>query len=351
MRLCPICSLRFEKKFEIGECGICSNKMEEAKRIIDDNDFKTEAKNARKFSISSSISRKMMINEERFFDLSKGESIKNQLNRMFYSKIKEKTGMGYDTENPDVVFSINLETLDVSSRPGSLFFFGRYKKLEKEIAQKRWIYEKFPSVEVIIGEKAVPFFGAIDYTMHASGREDIDVTNTAGRPFVMEIREARQRKMDLKKLEQEVNKDTRISVELIGYVPSSFVYLVSDSHFDKAYRAYLECEEGLDDRDFERIMELNGKTIDQQTPIRVMNRRTDKVRQRKVYGIGIGKDENGVYADIDCEAGMYIKELINGDQGRTDPSFSKATNKRITCKSLIVTKINDSFLDGALVNV
>jgi tRNA pseudouridine synthase 10 len=351
MRLCPICNERFEKKFEMGECGICSNKMEQAKKRIEDNDFKTDVKNAERFSVSSAINKKMMVNEEKFFDLSSGESIKNQLNRIFYSRIREKTGMKYDTENPDVVFSINLETLDISSKPASLFFFGRYKKLEKEIAQKRWIYEKFPSIEVIIGEKAVPFFEAVDYTMHASGREDIDVTNTAGRPFVMEIREAKRRKIDLKKMEQEINKDRRISVELIGYVPSSFVYLVSDSHFDKAYRAHFECEERLDDRDFEKIEGLSGKMIDQQTPIRVMNRRTDKIRQRKVYGISIGNDEEGVYADIDCEAGMYIKELVNGDEGRTDPSFSKATNKKIACRNLIVTRIDDSFLDEAFMNV
>ncbi|MCX6774405.1 MAG: tRNA pseudouridine(54/55) synthase Pus10, partial [Candidatus Micrarchaeota archaeon] len=142
-----------------------------------------------------------------------------------------------------------------------------------------------------------------------------------------------------------------INVELIGYVPSSFVYLVSDSHFDKSYRAYIDCEEELNDKDFGKIMKLNGKMIDQQTPIRVMNRRTDKVRQRKVYGIKIGKNEEGIYADIDCEAGTYIKELVNGDEGRTDPSFSKATNKKIVCKRLVVTRINDSFLDEALVNV
>jgi len=351
MKLCATCSQRFEGKFEIGDCEICSNKMEKAKMIIESSDFKTEIKNARKFSITSSISRKMMANEERFFGFSNGESIKNQLNRMFYSKIKEKTGMKYDTENPDVVFSINLETLDVSSRPSSLFFFGRYKKLEKGIAQKRWIYEKFPSVEVIIGEKVVPSFEAVDYTMHASGREDIDVTNIAGRPFVMEIKEAKQRKIDLKELEKGINKDRRINVELIGYVPSSFVYLVSDSHFDKSYRAYIDCAEGLDGKDFEEIIKLKGKMIDQQTPIRVMDRRTDKIRQRKVYGIRIGKDEQGIYADIDCEAGTYIKELVNGDGGRTDPSFSKATNKKIMCKNLIVTRINDGFLDEALVNV
>ncbi|MCX6774404.1 MAG: THUMP domain-containing protein, partial [Candidatus Micrarchaeota archaeon] len=207
MKLCPTCGQRFERKFEIGDCGICNDKMEKTKKIIESSDFRTEVKNARKFSITSSIGKKTMVNEERFFDFSNGESIKNQLNRMFYSKIREKTGMKYDTENPDVVFSINLETLDVSNKPASLFFFGRYKKLEKEIAQKRWIYEKFPSVEVIIGEKAVPFFEAVDYTMHASGREDIDVTNIAGRPFVMEIKEAKERKIDLKELEKEVNKD------------------------------------------------------------------------------------------------------------------------------------------------
>jgi tRNA pseudouridine synthase 10 len=161
----------------------------------------------------------------------------------------------------------------------------------------------------------------------------------------MEIRGAKARNAGLKKMEKEINKDKRVKVRLIGYANPSFVALVSDSHFDKGYKAYFSSESGITEKDLENIGKLEGKAISQRTPERVINRRADLVRKRKIRSLKTGKDGKGFYADIGCEAGTYIKELISGDSGRTSPSFSAATHKNIRCDSLVVTEIRDRFLD------
>lgn len=47
---------------------------------------------------------------------------------------------------------------------------------------------------------------------------------------------------------------------------------------------------------------------------------------------------------IYCDGGLYIKELISGDDGRTNPSVSSILNKNCICKELDVLKIHDNNL-------
>lgn len=349
MMLCTECNGRMGKKFREGPCGICGNAMEKAKAAISSFDFnKHGIKGAKTFSIETAIGKDIMIREEDAFDFCFGESIKRQLNRTFADAAIKSTGMAQDADDPDVIFITSLDNGRIYRRPGPMFLFGRYKKLEPQVAQKIWHLPVFASVEELIGEPMKKAAEAENFTMHASGREDIDVTNTAGRPFVMELMGAANREISLTGLEKEINKDKRISVKLERRVPRSFVAFVSDSHFDKEYRAYISAKEGIDKRDMEKICAIGGKTISQKNPERMMRRRANLERKRKVYSITAGKDGKGYYADIECEAGTYVKELVNGDNGRTQPSFSSATNKNMACESLVVTRIRDRFLDTVL---
>ncbi|MEJ2296729.1 MAG: tRNA pseudouridine(54/55) synthase Pus10, partial [Candidatus Lokiarchaeota archaeon] len=42
---------------------------------------------------------------------------------------------------------------------------------------------------------------------------------------------------------------------------------------------------------------------------------------------------------IETQGGVYIKELITGDDGRTKPSFSEIFNNPLLCEELDVLKI------------
>ncbi len=64
--------------------------------------------------------------------------------------------------------------------------------------------------------------------------------------------------------------------------------------------------------------------ISQQTPRRVVHRRADLIRKRYVHSIRLDElEDNGrAYITVNCEGGLYVKELISGDEGRTIPSLS-----------------------------
>ena len=86
--------------------------------------------------------------------------------------------------------------------------------------------------------------------------------------------------------------------------------------------------------------------IDQQTPNRVAHRRSDLLRKRIIKDLSVVSHEaNKVKIKIFCEPGTYIKELISSDKGRTNPSISSLLKCEAKCIDLIVSKINDGFLD------
>ena len=208
----------------------------------------------------------------------------------------------------------------------------------------------YESVEERIGEPFKKALIADEYTMHASGREDVDATNTAGRAFVFEIKNPKKRKIDLGAVANEiaggVGKGKEVEVVDLAYVSRTFVELVTESHFDKEYEADVEFGREIDEKDGEKMRSIAGKTLLQQTPTRVAHRRADLVRSRKVKEFEIiGMEGKTARLRIKAEAGTYIKELISGDQGRTKPSIAEILGTSAVCKKLVVTEIDDGFLD------
>ena len=45
---------------------------------------------------------------------------------------------------------------------------------------------------------------------------------------------------------------------------------------------------------------------------------------------------------VRCEAGLYVKELISGDNGRTVPSISSLLGQACVCKELDVMEIHNA---------
>jgi tRNA pseudouridine synthase 10 len=86
---------------------------------------------------------------------------------------------------------------------------------------------------------------------------------------------------------------------------------------------------------------LTKEPILQKTPLRVLHRRADKYRKRRVKEISwkVIKRKK-LMLKIKAEAGLYIKELINGDQGRTKPSVQEILGNKVKKISLDVIKIH-----------
>jgi tRNA pseudouridine synthase 10 len=315
------------------------------------------------FSISTMIPKEWLIREEDVWDIRSGQSIKDFLNRKISRGLQGATGLQYENE-ADCRAVFDFSDGKVSLERNDLFIFGRYKKLVPGLSQSRWLCshcegkgcgacggkgKNYESVEERIGEPLKNATGADGYVMHASGREDVDATNTAGRAFVLMLSNPVKRAPDLENAALDIAGSGDVTVAGLYPVARSFVEVVTESHFDKTYEAQVEFGKSLSAADLEEIQGLEGKMLAQQTPQRVAHRRADLVRHRRVKHLEILSAAGGrAVLRITAEAGTYIKELISGDDGRTQPSIAGLLKMDAKCTKLAVEGIEDEFLDLCL---
>ena len=82
--------------------------------------------------------------------------------------------------------------------------------------------------------------------------------------------------------------------------------------------------------------------INQQTPLRVMRRRADKVRLKHVLDLSYEVIDDVTFSmKIKTEGGLYIKELISGDDGRSQPNVSDILGVRAICEQLDVIEVSE----------
>jgi tRNA pseudouridine synthase 10 len=64
-------------------------------------------------------------------------------------------------------------------------------------------------------------------------------------------------------------------------------------------------------------------TLNQRTPQRVLRRRSDLVRYRRVLELSLEVlGPRRLEATLRTDAGTYVKEFVSGDDGRTEPSLA-----------------------------
>ena len=74
--------------------------------------------------------------------------------------------------------------------------------------------------------------------------------------------------------------------------------------------------------------------------MRVAHRRANKTRKRRVKKFSYKViDSKRMQFRVRAESGLYIKELITGDDGRTQPNVSELINNKVKKLSLDVIKI------------
>ena len=199
-------------------------------------------------------------------------------------------------------------------------------------------------MEELIGRPVIELFDAEDAVLHGAGREDIDARCVGtGRPFILEVVAPRKRTMDLAAVEAEINRtaEGRVSVALSHWSDRADVETLKSSKAHKKYRILVEVEGELSAEKLANALKtLKGVTIQQRTPVRVAHRRADKIRERKVLDIEyVGEQDGKFVLEVLGEAGLYIKELISGDQGRTIPSLAEILQRSAHVTSLDVVQV------------
>ena len=93
----------------------------------------------------------------------------------------------------------------------------------------------------------------------------------------------------------------------------------------KEYRVLIEFENKIATKDLRLLEErLTNAMVKQKTPIRVLHRRADLTREKYIYEVKVKKlSPKKAEMKIRSQGGLYVKELVTGDEGRTTPSVSE----------------------------
>ena len=128
---------------------------------------------------------------------------------------------------------------------------------------------------------------------------------------------------------------------MLAFVTHEMIARVKQHDATKTYRATVAFAESVTEAALDAALaDLDGATVDQRTPTRVDHRRADTVRERAVLSLdGALTDERSAVVDVHGEGGLYIKELMSGDGGRTEPSLAGLLGVDVTVDTLDVLDV------------
>ncbi len=299
-----------------------------------------------------------------------GEPLKAELNREVGKLVGKTTDTIVDFDRPDVVVLLHLERGTVEREINPAFVYGRYQKRERDIPQTEWPctdcgatgkqfgpdgeepcagcdgtgYRYDRSVEGLTVPQVVEAMKGTEGVFHGAGREDVDARMLGtGRPFVIEVKSPSRRTPDLATLEWHMNEaaDGAVVVSELAYASHEMVERVKELPASKRYRMDVEFDAPVDEPAFASALDqLAAATIEQRTPNRVDHRRADRVRTRAVYE-ATGSLESPTTATIEVHTagGLYVKELVSGDAGRTEPSLAGVLDIPATVTALDVVAV------------
>ncbi|KAG8378022.1 hypothetical protein BUALT_Bualt08G0095000 [Buddleja alternifolia] len=261
----------------------------------------------------------------------------------------------------------------------SIYVGGRYLKYSRNVSQTRWIIDDErmgeASIEEIVGGNILPLCKGDNYKFHAAGREDIDVEALTliyfrysaifisflrlsislkvrmlgtGRPFLVEIQNARQCPSDMliKEMENKINslQSKFVKVKNLKVVGSQGWELMREGEAEKQkqYAALVWIPRPLNDDDAQTLSSLKDMKIVQKTPIRVLHRRSPLEREKTIHWMKIERiagSSQYCLLHLCTQAGTYIKEFVHGDLGRTHPSVGSILKCRAEILQLDVTDV------------
>jgi tRNA pseudouridine synthase 10 len=284
------------------------------------------------------------------FEVCYGENLRNEFGRVIGKKIAAISGKAVDFKKPEIVVLANPFAGQINLQVNPLFIAGRYRKLLRGIPQSKWFCSNcwgkgcekcnytgkmYPeSVQEIIERPFLDETEGAGASFHASGREDIDARMLGnGRPFVIEVIRPKRRFLDLKKIEKTVNAfgEGKVEVSGLSFADRDVVRRLKKAEgTQKEYRVLMEFENAINAKDLDVLKKnLTNVTIKQETPTRVLHRRANLTREKYIYEVNVKKlSLKKAEMKIRCQGGLYVKELVTGDEGRTVPSISEILKNR-----------------------
>ena len=188
------------------------------------------------------------------------------------------------------------------------------------------------SVQEEIERALLPAMRADSLRFITAGREDLDVRMLGGgRPFVCEVLNARAEAPGagvLAAVEAAVNgAGSGVGVRRLALVGKAALAAIKEGEAakQKSYEALCELPVPVTPAALAALTGTRELLLKQTTPTRVERRRAMLVRERTVHEMeatAVEGEPHLLTLRLRTQAGLYIKEFVHGDGGRTVPSLA-----------------------------
>jgi len=345
-------------------CYLCEGQFDLLEDLVKISVKKLKRYEYNTFLVGMTLPTEIEEREDEFkaeFEVKHGESMRNEFSHDIGKRISETTKKQAEYKKPEIVIYVNPFTKQIKLQANPLHIAGRYRKLVRGIPQSKWFCSKcrgtgcpqcnwtgktYPeSVEEIIANPTLKTTQGEDASFHAAGREDIDARMLgSGRPFIIEVKKPRKRFVDLKALAEDINEKAKGKLEVLNlhFADKDAVRKLKKKEMaEKVYKVLIKFDRNISDEELELIeKKLTNVGIHQQTPLRVLHRRADRIREKHIYKAKIKRlAPDSAEMRIHCQGGLYIKELITGDEGRTKPCVAEIINAKTEPLELDVLSI------------
>jgi len=351
------------------DCHVCEGLMGRIDRMTEVVEDALEGHEFDTFLVGARVGYDVQDREGMVFDAigaEDTEQAKSELNREIGKRVDQRNDgpgpydwtVGFDAPEVNPIIDTRFDHVDFTLK--SLFLYGRYRKHARDIPQTKWPCRNcdavgcrecggtgktyLMSVEELIAQPAKRAAAATEAKFHGAGREDVDARCLGqGRPFVLELVDAKRRKLNLDVLKRSVNTHAApaVTISNLAVCGKDAVAETKQTRGRKDYLAQVAFEEPVPTETLLKACHsLEGEDVAQRTPSRVAHRRTDKTRHRRVERCSVRSHE-GDRASIVLrgEAGLYVKELVSGDKGRCEPSLAGLLETAAECTALDIVDV------------
>ena len=323
-------------------CSVCHNLLDTMDRWAVRAEMALRAVESDTFAVGSHTDPRIAEREQALWDTvgnGTAEPYKQEFNRLLGTRLALATGREVDLAHPDVLVLADHRTGHIRLQIEPLYLRGRYRKLVRGMPQCRW--KEWPtSIQEIIGDPVLREARGEDHRLHGCGREDTDVRCLGRRPFILEVRRPQQRHLDWSALVAEINASGKVELDALTPCRRPDVAHLKGLRPDKTYRAIADLASDVPEVTLAGLAELVG-VIRQRTPLRVLKRRSNRLRRRRVLNLTWRQlTPRRLELTIRAQAGTYIKELVSGDAGRTHPCVTDVLGVPATCAELDVMDVH-----------
>jgi tRNA pseudouridine synthase 10 len=348
------------------ECHLCKGKLDEIETLTKEIIHELAKLRFKTFLVGIKIASTILDEEDEIrskIGIIWGEEIRNEFSREIGKIISRKSEKVVDHRNPEVSIFVDPFKNKFQVRVNPVYLIGRYIKREKGIRQMIWTCKTCNgigcpdcdtkdgtldnSIEEIISKPVQDMMSCNEIIFRPVGREDVDtIVLGGGRPFIMEIREAKEIPFDLDYLRQLINELGSGKIEVVELARSTrekAQKLTTRNQTTVLYRVTAKLKDEITTENLERLEREFSKVVISQYMHGEKSRRRRR-RQKYIYETSTRRlAPDQIEFMIKCQGGIRIRDLISGVEFKTEPAMANILDTDV---SEIQIEVLDVRLEG-----